>query len=133
MVRPNETFIICFIGPTGTHNFSYADARYTDDGKVDVDYFKQQSPNIHITGVFKSSNELLSYETNEQSEFERVCRNYDFEPQDYRREVIDPVSKKRRLLVGFQPERHKYKIRLYDPKADKIILCTLPYARKYIV
>lgn len=133
MINEKSKFVICYHTPAGEQRFAYADAKYTSDGKVDLDSIKADFPDMYVTNIFETSDDLLNCEALEQSEFEKVCRNYDFEPTDYRRLIIHPVTKQKWLLVGFEARRRKYKVRLFNPQTHRYILSTLNAVRQCMV
>lgn len=130
----NSDFIVCYTAADGSLRFTYyADPNYCKTGKIDITGFDALHPDAHVTAVFKANNNIFDAAAQEEENFINNCRNYGFEPEDYRRPVSDGYGNPKYLFIGFLPRNTKYKARLFNKETGRYIKATLEFVYKYMI
>lgn len=124
--------MICYVDKNGQKGFAAFDGKnYFEDDVFNIERYKLDNPDIHIRAVFRESDNLVETYDREKETFYKLCSSYDFEPDDYKRLVIDKQGNQY-VFVGFLPQNHKYKAQLFRRSDSRYVRSTLEFVRRYI-
>lgn len=126
--KNTSDFVVCYETADGSRKFThFVDPDYRRNGEVNITAFKMKYPDAQVIAFFSVSDNLLDKRTDEKTQFVNTCRNFGFEPEDYRRTISDNYGNHKYLLVGFLPQNTKYKARLFDKETGGYIKATLNF------
>lgn len=95
-----------------------------------IEDFKKDCPDIQPTYVFDISNGIAYNITASADEFNTICENYGFCPNDFNREF--QIKQTRYVLKSFEPRNRKYKCIVYSPDTQKNYKMTPDYVHRYM-
>lgn len=101
------------------------------NGIFDVAKYEKNNPDVRVLRVFSNNDNLIALQNNERDKFADLCSEYDFEPSDYRKLVVDPNGN-RYIFIAFLPQNHKYKAGLLRINDGRGIRATLSFVRRFM-
>lgn len=127
-------FVVCYTTGDGSHKFThFLDPDYRRTGEINITAFKNHCPDAHVIAVFSARNNILDRNTDEKTQFINTCRNFGFEPEDYRRTISDEQGHHKYLLVGFRSQNTKYKALLFNKETGGYTKATLSFVTRNMI
>lgn len=129
----DDTLTVCYIDSDGKYSCCVCRSDMYMTGSIfDKKRFEADNPNVHVTSVFNSHDNIIMLNEKEKNDFITLCSLYDFEPSDYKRLIVDS-NYEHYLLCGFITRNRKYEAKLLRLKDNRYIKSTIAFVRKYII
>lgn len=120
-------YIICF-NSNGQSSYQIVKAPSKEEAIIDV---RNQGVKKDIEFVFNIDSDEFIQERQERDDFDMSCYRFGLFPEDYGK-TIKCSDDEIYSIVGFEPNRRKYTIRLRNTIDKKIRVATPNYVRKQL-